>query len=57
MSPEALGYAMFQRRCELDDADAALMELAWLDSGVQDFWIAEAKHVLTVIRECEEWAS
>lgn len=46
---EALARHMFNRRCELDGADWALVELAWIDQDVRDFWLAEADHVLEFV--------
>jgi hypothetical protein len=51
MTKEVLAFAMFQRRCELDHADATLVELAWTDRDVRAFWIAEAEHVLAVLAD------
>lgn len=46
---EALAKHMFDRRCRLDSADPALVELAWIDQNIQDFWLAEADSVLGFI--------
>ena len=46
---EALAKHMFNRRCELDGADSALVELAWIDQNIQDFWLAEADSVLQFV--------
>ncbi len=42
----ALAWMMFQRRCTLDGADPALVELAWLDDDIRAFWLDEAQAVL-----------
>ncbi len=49
MNAEELAYAIYLRRCDLDHAQPALAELAWLDPGVRDFWTAEATHILTLL--------
>lgn len=48
LSTEAYGLAlsMFQRRSTLDDADPALVQLAWLDPDIRAFWLDEAQAVL-----------
>ena len=33
---------MFDRRCDLDGAEPALVELAWADADVRRFWLEEA---------------
>lgn len=40
-----LAWAMFKRRCDLDEIDDAAD--AWIDDAdVRAFWVAEAEHVL-----------
>lgn len=46
---EILAQAMFERRCRLDGAEPALVQLAWADAEVRRFWRAEAAHVLRVL--------
>ncbi|HKX68298.1 MAG TPA: hypothetical protein VJN29_13855 [Intrasporangium sp.] len=48
---ELLARAMFDRRCDLDGAEPALVELAWADADIRRFWLAEAAHVVQVLRE------
>ena len=48
---ELLARAMFDRRCDLDGAEPALAELAWADADIRRFWLAEAAHVVRVLRE------
>lgn len=48
---ERLARAMFQRRCDLDGAEPALVEMAWADADVRRFWVAEAEHVLQVLND------
>jgi hypothetical protein len=50
-SEQCSAFAMFQRRCEQNSAASALVELAWTDAQVRDFWIAEAEHVLAVVAD------
>ena len=50
MDAEKLAFAMFMRRCELDELEPVLAEMAWTtDPGVRDFWLAEAEFVLTLV--------
>lgn len=49
-----LAWSMFQRRCNLDGADPAMVELAWLDEDVRAFWLAEADAVLGHLEEKQE---
>jgi len=46
---EVLARAMFDRRCDLDGAEPALVELAWADADIRRFWLAEAAHVMRVL--------
>jgi hypothetical protein len=48
---EALARHMFDRRCHLDGADLAMVELAWADPNIQAFWTAEADHVLAFLAD------
>lgn len=48
---DVLARAMFDRRCDLDGADPALVELAWADADIRRFWLAEAAHVLRVLSD------
>jgi hypothetical protein len=42
---------MFQRQAETFDADPAMIELAWIDPDIHDFWLAEALSVLCYLEE------
>ena len=48
---EALARHMFERRCHLDGADLAMVELAWADPNIRAFWTAEADHVLEFVTD------
>jgi hypothetical protein len=47
---EGVAKAMFERQAA-SYADPALIELAWLDPGIWQFWIDEATAVLTLLGE------
>ena len=42
----SLAWSMFHRRCTLDGFEADSVDAAWMDPGVREFWLAEARHVL-----------
>ena len=48
---ERLARHMFQRQADSYDSDPALVELAWVDTDIRAFWIAEATSVLSYLGE------
>lgn len=56
MDFHTLARFMFQRQAEHYATDAAAVERAWRDPGVQAFWRNEAAAVLGFIR-ADEWAA